>query len=111
MLLQPRQKCSNEKERETERERERDRERQREAFAATFNPNSKNVFPLTQTAFKLLQQSFETKECFKDIKLIKSQRQPSTLKNILTGTKYSNEKEHYSKKCTKPRCVCLLRLH
>ena len=26
------------------------------AFAATFNPNNKNVFPLIQTAFKLLEQ-------------------------------------------------------
>ena len=54
----------------------------------------------------MLQQSFETKECFKDIKLIKSQRQPSTLKKIQTRTKYSNKKEHYSKICTKPRCTC-----
>ena len=46
----------------------REREREREAFATTFNPNNKNVFPVTQTAFKLLQQSCETKECFKDIK-------------------------------------------
>ena len=55
---------------------------ERETFAATFNPNNKNVFLLTQTAFKLLQQSRETEECFEDIKLIKSQRQPSTLKKF-----------------------------
>ena len=41
--------------------------------------------------YKSLQQSYETKECFKDIKLIKSQRQPSSLKKILTRAIYSNK--------------------
>ena len=94
------------RERDRERYRDIERYRQRQQLAATFNPNNKNAFTLTQTAFKLLQQSCETKQCFKDIKLIKSQRQPSTLKKILTWVKYSNEKEHYSKKCTKPRYNC-----
>ena len=75
-------------------------------FAATFNPNVKNVLPKSQTAFKLLQQSCETKECFKGIKLIKSQIQPSALKKILTRAKSSKEKEHYNKKCTKHRRTC-----
>ena len=35
------------------------------AFVTTSNPNNKNVFPLIQTAFKSLQQSYETKGCFK----------------------------------------------
>ena len=61
------------------------------AFVTTFNPNNKNVLPLIQTAFKSPQQSYETKECFKDIKLIKSQRQPSSLKKILTRAIYSNK--------------------
>ena len=52
------------------------------AFVTTFSPNNKNVFPLIQTVFKSLQQSNETKECFKDIKFIKSQRQTSSLKKI-----------------------------
>ena len=70
-------------------------------FVTSFNPNNKNVFPLIQTAFKSLQQSYETKECFKDIKLIKSQK-----KRLLTRAVYPNKKEHYSKKCTKTRCAC-----
>ena len=37
------------------------------AFVTTFNPSNKNVFPLIQTAFKSPQQSYETKECFKDL--------------------------------------------
>ena len=45
----------------------------------TFNPNN-TIFPLMQTAFKSLQQSNKTKECFKDIKLIKTRRKPSNLK-------------------------------
>ena len=53
------------------------------AFVTTSNPNKNNVFPLIQTAFKSLQQSYETKECFKDMKLIKSQRQPFSLKKLL----------------------------
>ena len=31
-------------------------------FITTFTPNNKNVFPLIQTAFKLLQQSHETRD-------------------------------------------------
>ena len=45
-------------------------------------------------------------ECIKEIKLIKSQKQPSTHKKLLTRAIYSNQKEHCSKKCTKTRCVC-----
>ena len=48
-------------------------------FNSTFNSCNKNVFPLIKAAFQSLQQSYETKECFKDIKLIKSQRKPSSL--------------------------------
>ena len=51
-------------------------------------------------------QSYETKECFKDIKLIKSQRQPSSLKKLSTPAIYSNKKEYCSNKCTKTRCAC-----
>ena len=53
-------------------------------FVATSynNPYNKNLFPLIQTAFKSLQQSYERKECFKDIKLIKSQRKPSSLRKL-----------------------------
>ena len=69
------------------------------AFVTTFNPNNKNVLPLIQTAFKSPQQSYETKECFKDIKLIKSQRQPPSLKKLLTWAIKSNKKERCSKKC------------
>ena len=75
-------------------------------FVLTFNPNNKNVFPLIQTAFKSLQQSFETKEYFKDIKIIKSLRQPSSLKKRLTRVIYSNKKEQCSKKCTTTKCAC-----
>ena len=54
----------------------------------------------------LLQQLYETKKCFKDIKLIKRQRQPSSLKKLLARAIYSNKKEHCSKKCTKTKCAC-----
>ena len=37
---------------------------------------------------------------------MRSQRQPSSLKKNLTRVQYSNEKEHYSKKRTRPRCAC-----
>ena len=53
-------------------------------FVTTFHPNKKNVFPLIQTTFKPLQQSYETKAYFKNIKLIKSQGQSSRLKKLLT---------------------------
>ena len=75
------------------------------AFVTTFNSNNKNVSPLIETVFKLLQKSCETKECLKDIKLIKGQSKPSNLKNVLAQAKYSNKEDHYCTKCTKPRCV------
>ena len=46
------------------------------------------------------------KECFKDIKFIKSQRQPSSLKKLLIRAICSIRKEHYSKKCPKTGCAC-----
>ena len=61
----------------------------------------KNVSHITQIAFKSLQQTYETKECFKDIKLIESQTQPWSLNQVK-----SNSNEHYIKKCTKPTCAC-----
>ena len=76
------------------------------AFVTTFNPKNKNFFPLIQAAFKSLQQSNETKEGFKDIKLIKSQRQPSSLKKLLTRAIYPTKQEHCSKKFSKTRCAC-----
>ena len=52
-------------------------------------------------------QRMKNEECFKDIKLIKSQRQPSSLKILLSGVIYSNNKEPCSKKHTKTRSACL----
>ena len=43
---------------------------------------------------------------FKNIKLIKSQRKPSSLKKFLTRAIYSNKKDQCSKKCPKTRCAC-----
>ena len=45
----------------------------------------------------------KNEECLKDIKLTKSQRQPSSLKILLTGAIYANKKEHCSNKRTKTR--------
>ena len=59
-------------------------------IVTTFNPNNKNVVHLIQTTFMSLQQSYETKECFKDIKLIQSQTQPPSLKKLLTQALYSS---------------------
>ena len=49
------------------------------AFVTACNSNNKNVFPLIKTEFQSLQQSY-IKKCFYNIKLIKSRRQPSSLK-------------------------------
>ena len=51
-------------------------------------------------------QRMKNEECFKDIKLTKSQRQPSSLKILLTGAIYANKKEHCSNKRTKTRSAC-----
>ena len=76
------------------------------AFITIFSPDNKNVFPLIQTPFKSLQQSNEIKECFNEIKSINSQRQPSSLKELLTRSIYSNKKQHCRKKSVKTRCAC-----
>ena len=75
------------------------------AFVTTFNSNSKNVSPLIETVFKPLQKLYETKECLKDIKLIKSKSKPFNLKNLLARAKYSNKEDHYRTKCNKPKCA------
>ena len=59
-------------------------------IVTTFNPNNKNVVHLIQTTFMSLQQSYETKKCFKDIKLIQSQTQPPSLRKLLTQALYSS---------------------
>ena len=52
------------------------------AFVITFDPNNKSRFPLIQTAFNSLKQAYESKECFKDTELRKSQRQQPSLKRF-----------------------------
>ena len=74
-------------------------------LVTTFNLNN-TIFPLIQTAFKSLQQSSKTKECFKHIKLIKTQRKSSHLKKLLTRAIHSTKKDHCSKKCTNIRYAC-----
>ena len=74
-------------------------------LVTTFNPNN-TIFPLIQTAFKSLQQWSKTKECFKHIKLIKTQRKSSHLKKLLTRAIHSTKKDHCSKKCTKIGYAC-----
>ena len=63
-------------------------------LVTTFNSNNKNVSLLIETFFKLLQKLYETKECLKDIKLIKGQSKPSNLKSLLAWAKYSNKEDH-----------------
>ena len=75
------------------------------AFVINSNTNKKNFSLLIHRTFKSLKQSYETKECFKDIKWIKSQRQPYSLEIVLTRAIYTNKKDHCSKKCTKIGCV------
>ena len=42
------------------------------AFVITVAPNNKSLFPVIQINFYSLQETYETKECFKDIELIKN---------------------------------------
>ena len=70
-------------------------------FVTNLYPHNESVFHLILIAFMSLQQTYETKECFKDIKLIESQTQPWRLNQVK-----SNSNEHYIKKCTKPKCAC-----
>ena len=68
-------------------------------FVTTFKPSNIYVFPLIETAFKWLQQLV-------DIKLIKNQSQPFSLKKLFTRAKHSNKKDNYSKKRIKPQRDC-----
>lgn len=74
------------------------------AYISTFNPNFEDNFGVIKSTFNNLQCHTETKEIFKDAKLIKSKRQPSNLKNLLTRAKLTNKKEQGVSKCGKSRC-------
>ena len=75
------------------------------AFISTYNPNNQNIFPKIKEAFNTLQEASSTKNIFSNYKLIRSLRQPPSLKRLLTKAEYSSERNGVFK-CNKPRCKC-----
>jgi hypothetical protein len=75
-------------------------------FVSTFNRRNPKVFPEVYKHFQTLQ---EESEIFKKIslgsKLIKSERQPSNIKQILTSAKFETQPTLGVKKCNKKKCI------
>ena len=77
------------------------------AFVITVAPNNKSLFPVIQINFYSLQETYETKEGFKDIELIKNNNNLVWKKRKkLNQGNYANKNYHYSKKCNNTRCAC-----
>jgi hypothetical protein len=74
-------------------------------FISTFNPNFNDQFEHIQQTVNYLKVNPNTSNIFKDLNVIKSKRQPSSLKNILTRARFNcNDKLFSVTKCNDKRC-------
>lgn len=73
-------------------------------YISTYNPNFNDHFSEVKSAITLLQTSQETKNIFKEVSLIKSKKQPSNLKNLLTKARFNTVQNQGVTKCGNPRC-------
>ena len=78
------------------------------AYVSTFNPRHPEIFNLIYNNIPILKCSVKMNNVMKDVKLIKSKRQPRNLKKILTQAKFEDsESTPQISKCNRPRCkIC-----
>lgn len=77
------------------------------AFVCTYNKCNPNIFPIIKQNLDLLKDN----EILKTTRIIKSNRQPRNLKQILTSAYFGNQCIEGVKKCGKTRCeLCPLLL-
>ena len=81
------------------------------AFVCTYNKCNPNIFPIIKQNLDLLKGNNKINEILKTTKIIKSNRQPKNLKQILTSAYFGKQKAEGVKKCGKTRCeICHLLL-
>ena len=79
------------------------------AFVSTFNPNNPEVFNTIHQNLPMLKQNIRTKTVLEQFEIIKSKRQPKSLKKLLTSAKFDpgNIKPRTVQKCNYPTCgIC-----
>ena len=75
-------------------------------FVQTHNPRNPDVYEIIVKAFNFLLTSEKYHNLLKDVKLIKSERQPKNLGRILQNSFFSKtERNPGVKKCNQKRCV------
>ncbi|KAJ8020006.1 hypothetical protein HOLleu_41826 [Holothuria leucospilota] len=78
------------------------------AYVSTFNPRHPEIFNLICHNMPILNCSVKMNTVMKDVRLIKSKRQPRNLKKMLTQAKFEDsESTSQISKCNRPRCkIC-----
>ena len=76
-------------------------------FIIDFCPNAPEVFTHVRRNFNTMNRSERMKEVLENVKLIRSNRQGPSLRNILTRAKFGTDQNHGAFKCNlDPRCMC-----
>ena len=73
-------------------------------YIAACNPDSTDAFQAIKSNLPYLIESPRMKNALNDSKIIKSSRQPPSLKRLLTRAKFNNNKEFMVTKCKNKRC-------
>ena len=76
-------------------------------FIIDFCPNAPEIFTYARQNFNTMNRSERMKEVLENVKLIRSNRQGPSLRNILTRARFGANPNHGAFKCNlDPRCVC-----
>ena len=86
-------------------------------YVSTKNPRNPEIFNVIQSNLPILQEDPEMNSVLSNFKIIKSKRQPKSLKRILTKakfnndfdqiltkSKFNNDSDHEVKRCKRPNC-------
>ena len=79
-------------------------------YVSTFNPNNAEMFGIFTNNLHILHSDNKLKDALNGTKLIKSKRQPTNLKKLLTREKFTENSTAQRKvtKCGRPNCsLCL----
>ena len=73
-------------------------------FMSTHNPRNPGIFNIIKSNLPILQGDPKMNSILSNFTIIKSKRQPNSLKRILTKAKFNNESDHEVKRYKRPNC-------
>ena len=79
------------------------------AYVSTYNPRNTEVFNIIYQNLPMLNKDERMKKVLQQYNIIKSKRQPKSLKKLLTSAKFETNKEEITvKKCRRSNCgICV----